>query len=120
MFIGEKLRNGLCDEFEIFDQNSAQIHEMYQEVLAATFNDKETGEDSHASICTILSICLLYDIDEIKFPLSFEEGDDDLICKIAAKLDLFFTLEKMTEKDFLTKTEVDGQTYFSCKEKKQK
>lgn len=117
MFIGEKLRNGLCDAFEIFEQNSTQIHEMYQEILAATFEyDDKSAEESHNNICTMLSICLLNDINEIELPLSFEENDIELICEIGEKLILFFTLEKMVEKDIITKTEIDGQIHYSCKE----
>lgn len=116
MYIGDKLKNNPDDMISVMSDHLDGISEMYLDALALSFDGVETGEESHEIICVILAVCLLNDIHEVKFPLSYENGDEDLIAKAASDLNVLLLLDEMTKKKRIVKKRIDGEDVYSLPE----
>ncbi len=116
MYIGDKLRNDPDNATSIMADNIDGINDLYINAIAMSLDEEEVGEDSLAIICTIIAICLINDIHEVKFPLQYEKGDEDLIAKIASQLSVLLLLEDMTERKQIIKTRIDGEDVYSLPE----
>ena len=116
MYIGDKLRNDPDNATSIMADNIDGINDLYINAIAMSLDEEEVGEDSLAIICTIIAICLINDIHEVKLPLQYEKGDEDLIAKIASQLSVLLLLEDMTERKQIIKTRIDGEDVYSLPE----
>ena len=112
--ISAQLRNEYNDVGEVLSENLDKIRDLYEQCLAASFGHKIEPEESHDVFCTLIAICLVYDIDEVKFPLSYETEDEELIAKVMHNIDILLTVEAMADKNIVKRKVIDGKIHYTA------
>jgi hypothetical protein len=113
MYIGGQFRSEFSNISEILYENIDYVNELYTAAIAANFEQEETGEESHIILCLIVAVAMLYDKQDVKFPLSYQEEDLQLIANITENLQIMLTLEKMVEKKCITKNVINGKITYT-------
>lgn len=112
--IGTQLRSEFTDIAELLSENIELVKDLYNECLAASFDQDIGDEESHIVFCTLVSVCLLYDKHDICFPMAFQPEDEQLLGLIISNVDILMTIEAMADKNVITRQVIDGKTYYSA------
>lgn len=116
--IGSQLRSEFADVGEVISSNLARVLELYDEAFCKCLNFPDiTPEESHDVFCMLVAVCLLYDQQEIEFPLHYEAQDEDLLAEIYTSIDLLLVLESMADKNIINRKMINDTIYYSLEAK---
>lgn len=118
MLVGDHLREDNINVSRILFENLDVINKLYIDVMADNIEEEETGDESHAIICTMVSAHLLYNKTELESPLEYIEEDETIIANISESMAYLLTLEKLVEKGNMKRQIVDGIPFYSEPKKK--
>ncbi len=114
MLLSEQLREQI-DPSRVFDENQEIVQKLYTEALAASFGIEQDRDESFAIICTMMTICMLKNLNEVprSFEIDYDDEDEELIAELAESLGYYLTFEAMCSRGIAKKKIVNGSPVYT-------